>query len=73
MRYNAGADGIMACARGILSVRALQLFCNSFADEGMLQNRLVALCRFVLLRAAGLGNFVEGCALHTFRRSVNLI
>ena len=35
----------------------------------MLQNRLVALDRLVLPPAAGLGDFVEGKALHTSRGS----
>ena len=36
----------------------------------MVQNQLVVLDSFVPLLAAGLGNFVEGYALHTSRRTV---
>ena len=40
---------------------------------GMVQNRPFALDRFVSLPAVGLGDFVEGFALHTSRRTVKLI
>jgi len=46
---------------------------NSFYLYGMLQNWLFTLDSLLPLPAVGLGDFVEGLALHTSRKRVKLV